>query len=102
MTSIAVITGVMDQLPQSNCSYINPKNVDYKADPNPAMNYHLLPNSCKLGNGMVVAIVVFTIFVTLSVFVRVPPLDSHVATKVEEVPPPASAPTVQYDQLALE
>jgi hypothetical protein len=105
MTSVVVITGVMDQLTQSSCSYINPNGIQYKADANPAMHYQrFLPNSCKLGNGMVVSIVAFTIFVTLSVLVRVIPPEEKSSLEESKIPTVLITEeiSIHYDQMVNE
>jgi len=68
LTAAAILTGVMDYLPQGACSYNNMDSpfVDY----NPAKNYYALPTACKLANGLGVATVVAVMFLGVALMNR--------------------------------
>lgn len=83
----AVLTGIMDQLPQGSCNYTNYNNPFI--DSNPAQNYGYLPDACKIAFGLGVAAVTGGIFTSVVVFNR------HVY-KAPISPPVMVAPTAPH------
>mmetsp|Transcript_12408 Transcript_12408/g.11242 ORF Transcript_12408/g.11242 Transcript_12408/m.11242 type:complete len:476 (+) Transcript_12408:39-1466(+) len=67
---LATVTGIMAQYGRAGCYYNNTDNLDYEADKNPADNYRLIPNSCKLANGIGIVVSFIGFFMFLMVYFR--------------------------------
>lgn len=81
LTSAAILTGIMDYLPQGSCYYnnINSPYVDF----NPAKNYGAMPTACKLANGLGASAVIAVIFLFIALMNR------H-KYKLDKVEPPVN------------
>ncbi len=51
-SALAVLTGVVNTLPDGFCYYTNMNGATYSADSNPADHYKYIPDACKLANGL--------------------------------------------------
>jgi hypothetical protein len=95
LAALAVNTGIMEQLPRGTCSYQLADGAEYQKDYDPAgefllvfrpfcrwdrrnsalifpstENYRYIPLSCKIANGLGIAVIASAVFAVLTVLVR--------------------------------
>lgn len=70
LSTIASITGIMNQAGMSGCYYLGTGSAHYSSDLNPANNYPNLPNSCKIANGVGVSVAAAAIALVVTVYTR--------------------------------
>ena len=70
LSAMAVVTGIDNQLGQGACNYIGYQYGVYKADADPAGNYHSLPQACRIANGLGVCVLLATISMFIAVGLR--------------------------------
>lgn len=64
LASIAIIVGIVNQLGQDSCNFIND---DTKAQANPAAFYDNFPNSCKVAYGCGLSVLGSTVFAVIGI-----------------------------------
>lgn len=70
-TAIAVLTGVMDQLPNGTCFYTGVvPGATYEPDLNPAGHFNWLPDACKIANGVGISVTVSLLLLGIAVHNR--------------------------------
>jgi hypothetical protein len=67
LSAIAIATGVMNVLPIGLCYYTTTFD---QPDLNPSHNYYMLPDGCKIGNGLVITILAAVMCLLAAVYMR--------------------------------
>eukprot|EP01038_Epipyxis_sp_PR26KG_P015376 gene15376-20729_t len=70
LSAIAVVTGIINQLPTSSCYYNISSGESYSKDTNPADHYVEIPLSCRIANGLGLTVTATAILVALTVVTR--------------------------------
>ena len=84
LTTVAVISGIMDKLPYGTCFY--PHTSPYSIDVDPAENYTYVPGSCRIAHGLGVSVVIGALLTVLSVVLRADHNSGHAPASTKVVP----------------
>jgi len=84
MTTIAVVSGIMDQLSYGSCFYNDAAG--YEADKDPAQNYPYVYDSCRIAMGMGIVTVIGSLLTVLSVSLRADGSDKPITPRQVVIP----------------
>jgi len=70
LTTVAVLTGITNQLAPAACWYKDTGAHMGSADADPARHYHELPTSCKVANGLGILVTITALMVVSAVILR--------------------------------
>ena len=68
LTLVTIVSGIMDELGEGACDYVT--STIYNTDYNPAQNYNMLPDACRIANGLGIVVTFGTVLTFITVLNR--------------------------------